>query len=389
MNAPGPVVRPTILIVDDAPENLTLLSELLKILYRVKAARTGEKALQIALSEEPPDLILLDVMMPGMNGFEVCRRLREDERTRQIPVIFITAQDAADEEIRGLELGAVDYLTKPINPPTVLMRVDNQLRIKAAADFLRDQNEFLEREVQRRTQELAAIQDVTILAMASLAETRDNETGNHIRRTQHYVSVLAEQLREHPRFAAELDEETRHLLFKSAPLHDIGKVGVPDHILLKPGALTAEELVIMRRHAEYGRQIILSTAGRIEGDNFLLIAGDIAATHHEKWDGSGYPAGLKGQDIPLAGRIMAVADIYDALISRRCYKDPFPHARAKAMMLELRGTTFDPVVLDAFFQIEAEVLQIAARYRDEDDAPDADWDDTLDGLDDRSRPQAT
>ncbi|TAA21695.1 CHASE2 domain-containing protein [Pseudoxanthomonas winnipegensis] len=245
------------------------------------------------------------------------------------------------------------------------------------------------RRAQRWRRELENARQVTIESMAAVAETRDPETGAHIKRTQHYVRAVARQLQRSGHHTDILTREYIDLLFLSAPLHDIGKVGVPDHILLKPGALTAEELVIMRRHAEYGRQIILSTAGRIEGDNFLLIAGDIAATHHEKWDGSGYPAGLKGQDIPLAGRIMAVADIYDALISRRCYKDPFPHARAKAMMLELRGTTFDPVVLDAFFQIEAEVLQIAARYRDEDDAPDADWDDTLDGLDDRSRPQAT
>ncbi|OWP50889.1 response regulator [Pseudomonas nitroreducens] len=371
MNAPGPVVRPTILIVDDAPENLTLLSELLKILYRVKAARTGEKALQIALSEEPPDLILLDVMMPGMNGFEVCRRLREDERTRHIPVIFITAQDAADEEIRGLELGAVDYLTKPINPPTVLMRVDNQLRIKAAADFLRDQNEFLEREVQRRTQELAAIQDVTILAMASLAETRDNETGNHIRRTQHYVSVLAEQLREHPRFAAELDEETRHLLFKSAPLHDIGKVGIPDHILLKPGKLTPEEFELMKTHTTLGVEALEKAEERLGMDvPFLRLAKQIAAGHHEKWDGSGYPCGLAGDAIPLSARLMAVADVYDALISKRVYKSPMTHASAVDFIQSQRGQHFDPDIVDAFVELKDEFHRIAERFNDNAGDPD-------------------
>ncbi|TLP73389.1 two-component system response regulator [Pseudomonas nitroreducens] len=365
MNAPGPVVRPTILIVDDAPENLTLLSELLKLLYRVKAARTGEKALQIAQSDDPPDLILLDVMMPGMNGFEVCRRLREDARTQRIPVIFITAQVAADEEIRGLELGAVDYLTKPINPPTVLMRVDNQLRIKAAADFLRDQNEFLEQEVQRRTRELAAIQDVTIIAMASLAETRDNETGNHIRRTQHYVSALAEHLHQHPRFAAELDEETRQLLFKSAPLHDIGKVGIPDHILLKPGKLTAEEFELMKTHTTLGLDALEKAEERLGMDvPFLRLAKQIAYGHHERWDGSGYPQGLAGDAIPLSARLMAVADVYDALISKRIYKSPMTHASAVDFIRGQRGQHFDPDITDAFLALQDEFLRIAEHFND-------------------------
>lgn len=370
MNAPGPVVRPTILIVDDAPENLTLLSELLKLLYRVKAARSGEKALQIVLSDEPPDLILLDVMMPGMDGFEVCRRLRDDARTRHIPVIFITAQDTADEEIRGLELGAVDYLTKPINPPTVLMRVDNQLRIKAAADFLRDQNEFLEREVQRRTRELTAIQDVTILAMASLAETRDNETGNHIRRTQHYVSALAEHLQQHPRFAAELDMETRQLLFKSAPLHDIGKVGIPDHILLKPGRLTPEEFELMKRHTTLGVDALQKAEERLGMDvPFLRLAKQIAAGHHEKWDGSGYPKGLAGEAIPLSARLMALADVYDALISKRVYKSPMSHSSAVEYIQSQRGRHFDPDVTDAFLALKDEFRSIAERFNDSDGDP--------------------
>jgi len=370
MNAPGPVVRPTILIVDDAPENLTLLSELLKLLYRVKAARSGEKALQIAHSDEPPDLILLDVMMPGMDGFEVCRRLRDDARTRHIPVIFITAQDTADEEIRGLELGAVDYLTKPINPPTVLMRVDNQLRIKAAGDFLRDQNEYLEQEVQRRTREVAAIQDVTILAMASLAETRDNETGNHIRRTQHYVRALAEHLQQHPRFAAELDEETRHLLFKSAPLHDIGKVGIPDHILLKPGRLTDAEFDVMKTHTTLGLDALHKAEDRLGMDvPFLRLAKQIAYGHHEKWNGSGYPCALAGDAIPLSARLMAVADVYDALISRRIYKNAMPHETAVEHIRSQRGEHFDPDVVDAFLDLQDEFQRIAQRFADHDEPP--------------------
>jgi putative two-component system response regulator len=365
MNEPGPVVRPTILIVDDTPENLTLLSELLKLLYRVKAARTGEKALQICLGDDPPDLILLDVMMPGMSGFEVCRRLREQPRTRDIPVIFITSQSAADDEIHGLELGAVDYLTKPINPPVVLMRVDNQLRVKAAADFLRDHNQFLEQEVQRRTQELAAIQDVTIIAMASLAETRDNETGNHIRRTQHYVAALAEHLRGHPRFAAELDEETCRLLYKSAPLHDIGKVGIPDYILLKPGRLTSEEFEIMKTHAALGLDALEKAEQRLGMDvPFLRLAKQIAYGHHERWDGSGYPQGLAGEAIPVAARLMALADVYDALISQRIYKRGMPHAEAVQLIAGQRGQHFDPDIVDAFLFLQDEFQGIAARFSD-------------------------
>ncbi len=225
-----------------------------------------------------------------------------------------------------------------------------------------------QRHARRWHKQLENARQVTIESMAAVAETRDPETGGHIKRTQHYVRAIARQLCSTHHYTEILTDDYIHLLFVSAPLHDIGKVGVPDYILLKPGPLTAEEWVLMRKHAEFGRQIILSTSRHIDGDNFLGVASEIAATHHEKWDGSGYPAGLEGQAIPLAGRIMAVADIYDALISRRCYKEPFPHALAMLMMRELRGTTFDPVVLDAFFAIESEITGIAATFRDESDA---------------------
>lgn len=213
--------------------------------------------------------------------------------------------------------------------------------------------------------QLENARQVTIESMASVAETRDPETGAHIKRTQHYVRAIAEQLKCRGHYTEVLTSEFISLLFISAPLHDIGKVGIPDHILLKPGRLTPDEMEIMKQHADFGRKIILSTAERIDGDNFLIIAGQIAATHHEKWDGTGYPLGLAGQDIPLAGRIMAVADIYDALISRRCYKEPFTHAHSTALMREMRGTTFDPVVIDAFFEVEEAIVEIAARFRDE------------------------
>jgi putative two-component system response regulator len=245
-NHPEPA---TILVVDDTPANLSLMTGLLRDDYKVKAAIDGEKALRIAQASPPPDLILLDIMMPGMDGYEVCRRLKADPATRDIPVIFLTAKSGVEDEKMGLDLGAVDYITKPISPPIVMARVRNHLVLKASADFLRDKADYLEHEVGKRTAEVIAIQDVTILAMASLAETRDSDTGNHIRRTQHYVKALALKLREQPRLAALLDDRYILMLFKSAPLHDIGKVGIPDRILLKPGKLTPEEFELMKTHA--------------------------------------------------------------------------------------------------------------------------------------------
>ncbi len=247
----------------------------------------------------------------------------------------------------------------PVGVP--LLALGTLLVLSFVARFVLNQ-----RRAQRWRRQLENARQVTIESMAAVAETRDPETGGHIKRTQHYVRAVAGQLKRAGHCRQILSKEYLDLLFLSAPLHDIGKVGVPDHILLKRGPLTEDELKVMRLHAEFGRQVIHSTAQHIEGDNFLAIAGDIAATHHEKWDGTGYPKGLRGEDIPLCGRIMAVADIYDALISRRCYKEAFPHDRAKAIMRELCGTTFDPVVLDAFLAIEPEILQIAERFRDGD-----------------------
>jgi len=364
---PDHPVKPVILVVDDTPDNLLLMANLLKDSYTVKAANNGEKALKIANDSPPPDLILLDIMMPGMNGHEVARALQAEPRTRAIPIIFLTAMASTDDETRGLELGAADYITKPISPPVVLARVRTQLKVKDAADFLRDKNDYLEQEVQRRMRELGAIQDVTIHAMASLAETRDNETGNHIRRTQHYVRVLAEHLREHPRFRQFLDDDTIKLMFKSAPLHDIGKIGIPDRILLKPGRFTPEEFEIMKTHTTLGRDAIAHAEQQLGMDvDFLRLAKEIAYSHQEKWDGSGYPEGLAGDAIPISARLMAVADVYDALISRRVYKDGMPHEQAVQIILDGRGAHFDPDICDAFQACLPLFQQIAARFADSD-----------------------
>ena len=361
------IARKTVLLVDDSPDNLVLMNDLLKDLYKVKVANSGEKALRIATTGQPPDVVLLDVMMPEMDGYEVCRRLKANPATRDIPIIFLTAKSEVEDEQLGLDLGAVDYITKPISPAITLARVRNHLMLKEHADFLRDQNEFLEQEVRERTREVVAIQDVTILAMASMAETRDSETGNHIRRTQFYVKALAERLKGHPRFSAVLTDSYINLLFKSAPLHDIGKVGIPDRILLKPGRFEPHEFEIMKTHTTLGRAAI-EHAERSLGTPmaFLSIAKEIAHSHQEKWDGSGYPEGLAGEAIPVSARLMAVADVYDALISRRVYKDGMPHEQAVQILAEGKGKHFDPDIVDAFIGLQEEFRAIAARFHDTD-----------------------
>ena len=371
MTSHPPLAPPTLLVVDDTPANLELMYGLLKDAYRVIVAPSGERALRRAAAERRPDLVLLDIMMPGMDGYEVCRRLKADARTADIPVIFLTAKAEVDDETLGLSLGAVDYITKPISPPIVMARIRTHLTLKAAADFLRDRSDFLAAEVARRSRVIEARQDVTVLAMASLGETRDNETGNHLRRTQHYVKCLAEALRDHPRFAALLTPANIELLFKSAPMHDIGKVGIPDQILLKPGPLTREEFEVMKTHTTLGHDAI-HRAERLLGHDmpFLRFAKEIALSHQEKWDGSGYPQGLAGEAIPASARLMAVADVYDALISRRVYKPPFPHDKAVAIITEGRGAHFDPDIVDAFLARADEFREIAARFADPDLADD-------------------
>jgi len=357
--------RARILIIDDERFYIDVLVGLLRKKYQTFVAKSGREGLELAMSQPLPDLILLDVLMPDLDGYEVCRRLKEDERTRHIPIMFLTVKSEVDDEIRGLELGAVDYIIKPISPPIVLARVATHLALARARCSLQEQNELLEQRVAERTLELARTQDAAIHLMASLAETRDNETGQHIHRTQHYVKTLAETLRATPGYREHLDDAYIDLLFKSAPLHDIGKVGVPDHILLKPGPLQGEEWEEMMRHAVYGKIAIERVEEDLGPCDFLETAKEIAYSHHERWDGKGYPEGLSGDDIPLSGRLMAVADVYDALISRRVYKPAFTHDKAVAILRGERGAHFDPQVLDAFLARENDFRDIANRFRDE------------------------
>lgn len=355
--------QPTVLIVDDTPENLSVLGELLQTTYRVRAANAGQRALQIAHSRPVPDLILLDVMMPGMDGYEVLARLKSDPATRDIPVIFVTAMDGTGDEEHGLDCGAVDYITKPIHPAVVQARVRTQLELKRARDFLRDQNSYLEAEVARRMSENQLIQEVSIHALARLAETRDPETGNHLRRTQEYVRTLASALQSHPRFASYIGKHGIDNLARSAPLHDIGKVGIPDHILLKPGKLTPDEWEIMKTHAELGSKAIAQAEADAEKPvGFLAIAKEIAHHHHEKWDGSGYPAGLCGEDIPVSARLMALADVFDALICKRVYKPAFSYDAAHRIIVEGSGHHFDPDVVNAFLAQYERFTSIADAY---------------------------
>ena len=374
MTAPPGQERPRVLLVDDTPENLHLMHGLLKDRYRVLLANGGMAALRLARLEPRPDLILLDIMMPELDGYAVCEALKADPETAPIPVIFLTARSQVEDEERGFRSGCVDYITKPISPPTLLARVANHLALKAASDRLAHNNRYLIEEVERRTREVQMVQDVTIMAMASLAETRDIETGMHIRRTQHYVRTLAKRLRrmreeesgDTASIPAELSDEMIEMMYKSSPLHDIGKVGIPDAILLKPGPLDAAEFELMKRHTTLGLETIAAAEKLLDlPSSFLSVARQIAYSHHEQWDGSGYPQGLAGEAIPLPARLMAVADVYDALICRRIYKEPIPHERAVTMIEAGNGSHFDPTVVSAFL-CEAETFRvIAQRFQDE------------------------
>lgn len=374
--------RAHVLVVDDQADNLLILEDALSDVYDVHPAVNGREALRYLNGGGRADLILLDVMMPEIDGYEVCRRLKSSESTRTIPVLFLTGLDRPEDEERGLELGAEDFIHKPISPPVVRARVRTHLALSRATRALERRNADLELLVAERTaeisaqarrlvsskQEVIAAQAATITAFCALAEARDNETGNHIRRTQHYVRILAEALQDHPRFRDQLDDEVIQLLFKSAPLHDVGKVATPDAILLKPGKLTPDEWVLMKQHCEYGRNAILqaeSALGGVTDVSFLQYAAEIAYGHHERWDGSGYPQGFAGDAIPLSARLMAIADVYDALISRRVYKQPIPHEEAIQMMLVERGRHFDPDIVDALESVAAKFAEIAQNFRDE------------------------
>lgn len=337
--------KQTVLVVDDTPENIELLCEALESNYRTRIAVNGEKALRIAFSDSKPDLILLDIMMPGMNGYEVCRALKENPETRRIPVIFVTAMGESKDEQKGLELGAVDYITKPISPPIVCARVKTHLA-------LYDQTRELERMVRLRTQDLENTRKQIIHRLGCASELKDNETGKHIIRMSHYSRLIGQ--------ASGMDEASVEILASAAAMHDVGKIGIPDYVLLKPGKLDDKEWEIIRKHPEMGAEII----GQHQ-DELLQAAYTVALTHHEKWDGSGYPHGIRGTEIPLLGRIVAIADVFDALTSDRPYKSAWGIEEALRLIEEGAGTHFDPDLIAAFKSVLPEIRMIKEEYAEE------------------------
>ena len=369
---------PTLLIVDDDATNLAVLASTLKPRYRVRAAKDGAGALRAAASEPTPDLILLDVMMPELDGFGVLQRLKSDPKTRGIPVIFVTALGEDTDEERGLALGAVDFLTKPIRPLVVLARVQTHLALEQARTRLEAQNAWLESEVQRRIRDNLMIQDVSLSIIVGLVETRDAETGDHTLRTRAYVDALGRRLQRDPRFAAAVEPAALTTMVKASPLHDIGKIGIPDAILLKPGPLTPAEFEIMKTHARIGADAISHAIARVTGVglsgrydrmpealDFLETARQMARWHHEKWAGGGYPDNLSGEAIPVCARLMGIADMFDALTTKRCYKAAMPTPDAVNLVTKVSGTHFDPRVVEAFLAVAEDFAAIALRYADE------------------------
>jgi putative two-component system response regulator len=366
MQAEDQSLKPIVLIVDDNPDDSTVVGDLLLPWYEVLVASSGEKALGILAQGPLPDLILLEIIMPVMDGYEVIGRLKDDPRTQSIPVIFLTAMDSRFDEEKGLDLGAVDYITKPIHAPILLARVRTHIELKKDKDILLNQNAYLEAEVEKRMRENEAIQDVSIRSLARLAEIRDDETGKHLLRTSLYVKTLAEILQKNPRFTSVLTDHVITLLAKSAPLHDIGKVGIPDRILMKPGKLTDEEWAIMKTHAWLGAQAIERAEQDAEVSlEFLVFAKEIAHWHHERWDGTGYPDGLGQDSIPISAKLMALADVFDALVSKRVYKEVFSYEQAREIIAAGRGNHFDPVLVDAFLANYERFVGIAEQHKDE------------------------
>ena len=336
--------KDTILIVDDVAENIGILAEILGADYRVTFASNGKDALKAANEQPQPSLILLDVMMPDMDGHEVCRRLKADLRTESIPVIFLTAQSDASNEEFGLKLGAVDYLHKPCHPAIALQRVHIHLS-------LRNQNRELERKVRERTQELEETRVEIVRRLGRAGEYRDNETGMHVVRMSMCCHRLA--------IAAGMSADLAYTLHLAAPMHDIGKIGIPDNILLKPGKLDDAEWAVMQRHVEIGGEIIGEHSSEL-----LSMARTIALTHHERWDGKGYPLGLAGTAIPLEGRIASICDVYDALLSVRPYKAAWPVDKAIALIVEQSGKAFDPTLVTLFTELLPEFARIRELYSD-------------------------
>lgn len=349
-------VKPKILVVDDEPYNQKLMEAILVPMgYEVWLAQDGEEALQ-KVRDYSPDVILLDVMMPRLNGFEVARALKSDPVTKIIPVVMVTALNEVEDRVKAMDAGADDFIAKPVDKTEVRARVSSLLKVKAYNDYMRDQQQELEAQVARRTEQLrdayekikkASLDTIYMLSLA--AEYRDGATGAHIRRMSHFAVVVARKLK--------LDDDIVENIYYAAPMHDVGKIGIPDRILMKPSQLDAEEWEIMKQHSAIGAKILETSDAE-----FIRLAHTIALTHHEKWDGTGYPKGMKGPEIPIVGRLIAVVDVFDALISNRPYKPPLPIDSAFSIIREGSGSHFDPEVVAAFFAAEKEIISIKAQF---------------------------
>jgi putative two-component system response regulator len=362
-----PIEKPSVAMIN-TPAGVKWIEPLLRDAYQVRVAQDADGLRELASTALSPELIMLEHHPDNKDSLALCIELKNNARTWDIPVILFSDTPSVSGEINAFESGAADYLSVPTAPEIFMARVKAQMASHSKVDLVRLINSQLEHVVSQRLEELTAVQNATILTMTSLAQTRDIETGNHIKRTQHYVRVLARRLQKHPRFSSFLTDRNIDLLFKSAPLHDIGKVGIPDRILLKPGRLTADEMTVMKTHTTLGRDTI-AHAEKLMGTklDFLTLAKEIAYSHQEKWDGSGYPQGLSGDAIPISARLMAVADVYDAIISRRVYKSGMSHAEAVEIIVESSGTHFDPDIIDAFLKVRHEFQDIATKYADSDE----------------------
>ena len=349
----------TILAVDDNRVNLDILVNVLGELYDLSVATRGATALQLVM-DNPPDLILLDIMMPGMDGFQVIKKLKENKETENIPVIFLSALSDVADKSKGFQLGAVDYITKPFHIEEVKARVNIHLRLRQAEQKLKQYNDELTHIVAEQVEQIKQSQLAIIFALAKLSNTRDDDTGMHLERVQHLCQILTQAMTAEPAFAGQITPDFIKTLFHVSPLHDVGKVGIADVILLKPASLTPEEFEVMKTHTTIGADTLASVHLQYPDNQFVEMGIEVARFHHEKWDGSGYPVGLAGKQIPLAARIMSIVDVYEALRARRPYKDPFPHDESVEIIRTLSGSSFDPSIVAVFEKIHE---KFAALYK--------------------------
>ena len=357
--------RKTIFLVDDNLTNLTVGKSALAEHYNVFTLNSGEKLLKM-LEKNIPDLILLDIEMPEMNGYDVIKIIKDKEKTKHIPVIFLTARDDVEGELEGLSLGAIDYITKPFSPVLLLKRIETHLLIELQKKELVNYNNNLQDMVEKKTKSVLELQNAILKTVAELVEFRDNTTGGHIERTTSYLGILLDALSVVGLYEEEISSWDLKLVLQSAQLHDVGKIAIRDNILQKPGKLTDEEFTEIKRHTTVGKEIIEKIKKKTSERTFLEHAEIFAATHHEKWDGNGYPQGLKGLDIPLQGRLMAIADVYDALVSDRPYKKAFSHEDAVHIISAGKGTHFEPTLVDLFLKVDDQFNHIAKTFKHED-----------------------